>query len=274
MDDLTQRYYEQSVWWSNDLSQHPAAKRRAEETIAVIPPDTHTILDVGCGGGIFINSLLSTYPDRFDRITALDCSEDALTHVKTEKFKGNVAKLPFEDESFDLVTCMEVLEHLDQEDYEKGVSELQRVSRKYIILTVPNNQDLVALLVMCPKCYCCFNPSFHVRSFDKNTLRKLFNKFRLTECKEIGHTRVVTSYGHLLRSLWLCYKLFYKNTPPPNIAICPQCGYQNLGGFERIKDNGNVASSSKMLALLKVLVGIFTHKRKKNSHLLALYAKK
>lgn len=93
---------------------------------------------------------------------------------------------PFKNESFDLVTSLEVLEHLPQEDFKRGISELQRVSKKYILITVPNEGDLERSLVMCPKCYCWFNPYFHMRSFNKKSLQNLFEKFNPIKIKEIG----------------------------------------------------------------------------------------
>jgi len=44
--------------------------------------------------------------------------------------------LPYKDNAFDLVLCTEVLEHLD--DPQKGLKELVRVSKKYLVISVPN----------------------------------------------------------------------------------------------------------------------------------------
>ena len=154
MKDFKEKYYEQSIFWNQDYLQNPAERERIQETISAIPSDTHSILDVGCGNGAFVNALVSTFPDKFDRITGLDISEEALKYVKSEKIHGAIIDLPFENESFDAVTCLEVLEHLPQEDFRKGILELQRVSRKHIIITVPNAQNLESSSVICPECYC------------------------------------------------------------------------------------------------------------------------
>jgi ubiquinone/menaquinone biosynthesis C-methylase UbiE len=50
--------------------------------------------------------------------------------------KGDINKLPYADNSFDLVLCNEVLEHL--ENPQNALNELMRVSKKYLILSVPN----------------------------------------------------------------------------------------------------------------------------------------
>jgi SAM-dependent methyltransferase len=48
----------------------------------------------------------------------------------------SIYELPYKDNSFDLVICTEVLEHLD--DPQKALQEMVRVSKKYLLLSVPN----------------------------------------------------------------------------------------------------------------------------------------
>ena len=45
--------------------------------------------------------------------------------------------MPLSDDSFDVVLCAEVLEHLPFEDFKKGLSEIKRVSKRYCILSLP-----------------------------------------------------------------------------------------------------------------------------------------
>ena len=45
--------------------------------------------------------------------------------------------LPFDDESFDCVACLDVLEHLD--NLHRVFAELVRTTRKYIVISLPNN---------------------------------------------------------------------------------------------------------------------------------------
>lgn len=269
MGDYRKKYYEQSAFWDKSCLEIPIEKERIEETIKAIPPDTHSVLDVGCGDGCFVNTLVSIFPNRFNRVIGLDCSDEALKHVKTEKLNGDIADLPFEDESFDLVTSLEVLEHLPQEDFKKGISELQRVSEKYILISVPNNENLTDSLVRCPKCYCWFNVEYHMRSFNKNTLHSLFGNFKLTEAKEIGPVERLAFNSALLK----LYKFFRKRLPPET-AVCPQCGYQNKGKSKNLKNNKNsIESRSLILSLFKRLVKLILPREKRSRWLLALYAK-
>ncbi len=51
---------------------------------------------------------------------------------------GNVMKLPFKKNSFDLVLCAEVLEHLPFEKFPKALREIKRVSRHSVVITLPH----------------------------------------------------------------------------------------------------------------------------------------
>ncbi|MCI9045970.1 MAG: methyltransferase domain-containing protein [Hungatella sp.] len=97
------------------------------------------ILDAGCGEG-FITDLLYHNLENAE-FTGVDFTEEALViaqqiNKRIHFVQGDIYEMPFEDLSFDIVICTEVLEHL--EDPEKAVLELKRLAREYILLTVPN----------------------------------------------------------------------------------------------------------------------------------------
>ena len=87
-------------------------RRRVEYIQSLIPEDARSILDVGCGNGILINYLTQNYSSSFDRICGTDRSTISLSFVKTEKVQADIDMFPFKDGEFDVVTCMEVIEHL------------------------------------------------------------------------------------------------------------------------------------------------------------------
>ncbi len=81
------------------------------------------ILDVGCGTGGNLEML-----KKFGAAEGVDVSDDALEFCKSKGLtvhKGLAEKLPFADESFDVVTALDVVEHLD--DDVAGLKEMNRV---------------------------------------------------------------------------------------------------------------------------------------------------
>lgn len=51
---------------------------------------------------------------------------------------GSVTNIPVREESFDCVTAFQVLEHIEFSDFEKALSEMNRVSKKYILISLPH----------------------------------------------------------------------------------------------------------------------------------------
>lgn len=98
-----------------------------------------SILDAGCGEGFTLNKL---YKNRIGKkLVGVDFLKTAIVlgrkihpHLKLEQ--GTIYDLKFQNNSFDLVMATEVLEHL--EDPKRALKELMRVSKKYILLSVPN----------------------------------------------------------------------------------------------------------------------------------------
>jgi SAM-dependent methyltransferase len=236
MTSPEREYYEQRAFWDFDYRTIPAEKERIERTIASIPPEVRTLLDAGCGNGNLINALLDRQPSQLDRIVGLDWSAEALRHVRSEKRQGSVTELPFAVGEFDLVTSLEVIEHLPQSDFDKAIAEYQRVARRFIMVTVPNREDLERSLVACARCRCRFNPHFHMRSFDDATLRNLFSKFECIELQAIGPEISYVALGRfaiaLARSL--------RPPRPPSTAICPQCGHRQADNSNEA-ENGSAA---------------------------------
>jgi len=98
-----------------------------------------TILDAGCGEGFTLNKLYQE--EMGEELEGIDGSEEAISigkkiHPHLSLKRASIYKLPYKDSSFDLVLSTEVLEHL--EEPEKALKEIIRVSRKYILLSVPN----------------------------------------------------------------------------------------------------------------------------------------
>jgi len=101
--------------------------------------DVKTILDAGCGEGFILAELKKN--DIGEYLEGIDFSPEALK-VGREMFpflvmkNGDIHNLPYKDNSFDLVVCTEVLEHI--EDPYRAIDEIARISGRYCLFSVPN----------------------------------------------------------------------------------------------------------------------------------------
>jgi len=84
------------------------------------------VLDVGCW-----NKDLKKHLDSSVEYVGIDIAGNPDIFVNLEK-----EKIPFQDNSFDAVVCTDVLEHLD--NFHEAFDELCRVSKKYLIISLPN----------------------------------------------------------------------------------------------------------------------------------------
>lgn len=98
-----------------------------------------SILDVGCGEGFTLARLKSEkIGTKWEGIEYMDEAIQIGKEIHPDLVikKGDIYKLPYKDDSFDVIICTEVLEHL--EDPKSALLELKRVSKKHVILSVPN----------------------------------------------------------------------------------------------------------------------------------------
>jgi ubiquinone/menaquinone biosynthesis C-methylase UbiE len=131
------------------------------------------ILNIGIGNGRIEKNCLENNLNIF----SLDPT-DHLSHEKVKSIKGKIERLPFSNDKFDIIFCSEVLEHLTDIQLKDSIFEIERVLIKNGILigTVPNNEILFNNNIICPSCNHKFHRWGHHQTFDKNTLRLIFEK--------------------------------------------------------------------------------------------------
>lgn len=267
MSDYVRQYYEQH-WSQIGGAVSDPERQRITETIRRVPADCASILDVGCGDGRITNALAEAgYV-----IVGLERSAEALHHVRSSKVAASIDSLPFSSRSFDLVLCSEVLEHLPYPVYPKALAEMARVASRFILITVPNEQDLESSLVTCPECWCRFEPTGHVRSFTCDSLGRLFEGFILRAAEPLLITKV---YPRLV--IRAAKPLVNRGHGFPTTAVCPQCGYSRQADRRSCADRqGYSAASPEPRGLLPRLLsslGQITPHRKAATWILALYQK-
>lgn len=110
-----------------------------------------TVLDAGCGEGV-LSCLMAK---QGNKVVGVDISEpniemakklakDMGVEDKVSFFLGDAENINFPDNNFDTVVSCHVLEHLP--DFDKGVRELKRISRKKIIVALPSILNLCSLI--------------------------------------------------------------------------------------------------------------------------------
>lgn len=129
---------QQSHWWFT------TRKKIVLDTISNFHKKStdEQILDIGCGCGVMLNSLKNLGPT-----CGLDMSDDAIQFCR-EIFSGEVKKgylpdhVPFPAERFTLITALDVIEHIEQDQQSlKTLYNLLRPGGQAII-TVPAYQFL------------------------------------------------------------------------------------------------------------------------------------
>jgi len=130
------------------------------------------VLDAGCGVGY--GSALLVQLGGAGRCVGVDIAPDAVDraradHAADERLEfqlGDVTALDFPDDSFDVVTCFETVEHIDQSAQERFVAEAARVLRPggLLIASSPNRTQ-----------YPAGNP-FHVRELTPAELEQLVRR--------------------------------------------------------------------------------------------------
>jgi len=119
-------------------------KRRMKLILRDLDLTDKCLLDVGCGNGAqtieFTNLCKNVIgvdkeQRRLDEFREI-CQTSGLRNCEIKQM--NAENLQFEDESFDIVSCIETLEHIPNQG--KALSEMYRVlrSRGSLILSVPN----------------------------------------------------------------------------------------------------------------------------------------
>lgn len=104
----------------------------AKELVREAVPECNTHLDVGCGRGEMVGYANGLgFESR--GVEAVDYLTDGFSILH-----GKAWDLPVPDNSIDLVTMFDVIEHLLPEDTERTLAELRRVAKKEILITAAN----------------------------------------------------------------------------------------------------------------------------------------
>lgn len=134
--------------------------RKTEGTVPVVEvlhiKDGMKVLEIGCGSGGYTAGILSYFSSTKFKMVAIDYSKSGITNAKyrLEKLSLNdrcqlipssALELPFHNDTFDIVICPSVIEHIPKQ--ENVLMEMKRVckSNGEIIISTDNKYSKLAI---------------------------------------------------------------------------------------------------------------------------------
>ena len=117
-------------WYRHEYMSLPRAITHwhQAELVAQVTPKGSRVLEIGPGSGFTTWTLRNWNVD----VTTLDFDRSLMPDMV-----GEVTHIPCKTNSFDCLLAAEVLEHLEYQDFGIALSELRRVSNRYVIISLP-----------------------------------------------------------------------------------------------------------------------------------------
>lgn len=223
MKNDNRQYYENFDWEKAKLDER--LREKIDILVNSIPSEVKTVCDIGCGDGTITNKLKEHF-----EVFASDRSINALNFVDSKKFCSSADKLPLKNHSFDLVFSSEMIEHLPENVFQNTIQEFKRISRKYIYLTFPNDENIEKNFVKCPNCNSIFNKIYHLRNLNLKKIENLFSEYDIIF--RTPHGKPTKKYNKLLANIkhkivssdaWIPPRWTYQTT---RMTMCPDCEYK------------------------------------------------
>jgi len=98
-----------------------------------------SVLDLGCGNGIFLH-IWTWFVDDCHGIDKSNYAVNNCTCKKEFISKGDILDLDLE-KKYDLITAIDLLEHLEYEDLDKAILTIKKHTKKDILISVPFKDD-------------------------------------------------------------------------------------------------------------------------------------
>jgi len=136
---LKEKTYQYSKNWYDSKRRFCSYWHQINEIIEKRP---RNVLEIGVGSG-FVSRYLR---EKQINITTLD-----IVYSLKPDIVGNVLEIPFAEKSFEIVACCEVLEHLPYSEFHMALGEINRVSQKNVILSLPDVTTIYRIHIELPR---------------------------------------------------------------------------------------------------------------------------
>ena len=111
-------------------------------------PEILTAIDVACGKGDFTIQLSEHFP-QLVKIWGCDFSEESLVIGRKDAAsldrisfqQADLLDMPFANQHFDLTLCINVLHIILPDDQVRALSELARITNRYLLLEIKNRKN-------------------------------------------------------------------------------------------------------------------------------------
>lgn len=182
-------------------------------------PKKSAILDVGCGGGEFLTQLKK---EGFSILSATDMDQyfdPSASNIEFKKTNFCYEKLPWGDNSFDVVTAWEVFEHLENPHF--IAREIERILKPggTLVISMPNVFHIISRLVFLktgdfPRWN---KKNNHITVYTRSIFEKIFlKKFELVETKyflpEFAYgifNKMKSLWQYLPENIWTSHFIIY-----------------------------------------------------------------
>jgi SAM-dependent methyltransferase len=212
--------YEIDEYWEQ-FTLTPMMEEKIRILREMMPRGVRSVLDLGCGNGLITNRL-----DDALKVVGLDWSRAALRHVERPCVCASALALPIKAGAFDLVLCSQLLEHLTDTELRETAGELLHLAPHFLLLSVPDNENLHINELRCRKCHLVFNASHHKQSFSAESVAALFTGYSLRAIRNGGPPVRAYPIG-LLRIRQRLGGRWYP-LPPERTVMCPGCGNRSF----------------------------------------------
>jgi trans-aconitate methyltransferase len=177
------------------------------ETANHIPSDVGSLLDVGCGEGHWLD-WLSRHRRSLDRLVGVEVAANRVEAARSRYPRldikaGDVFEMDLE-RRFEVVTCLEVIEHLT--DWHAAVERLMEIATRKVVITVPYREKIPS--EVCLHCHKMTPRYGHLHSFDESSFDVFKSRHPVTTGVIWGEDEVV----------WLRH-LYYRTLAPPSWLV-------------------------------------------------------